>query len=332
MTAPLVSIVIPTYRRPRLLREALASAVGQTHQNLQIVVRDNASGDETPDVVSAFADPRIQFLQAGSTVSASENGLECLRKVRGKYFFFLSDDDRIDPDYIAVLVAELERDRTVMAAYGATYLMDEKGAVTTKCRPEGTFKWQAPDLIRAWCAGRLPLATGVNFVCPSSFIRARNEAPPFVNGHNADNATFIMASIQGKVLFTDKTVFYYRKHSLNSERSSRYQDRIKGDEEFLAYVDQLVSSASNVSLPKAEWPRLRADLVSLLASNYYGNVREYHLKKENVWNLIRAAVLCPVVSYGVKNSLKYLRGHYPSLAHAIASKFVQTSRQIAAVR
>src|SRR4051794_35131142 len=110
MLTPLVSIVMPTYRRPAYLREALASAVGQTYSNLQIIVRDNASGDETPDVVRSFPDDRIEFLQAEKTGSGWENGSECLKRVRGEYLFPLCDDDRIGENYIEALVRLMEAD------------------------------------------------------------------------------------------------------------------------------------------------------------------------------------------------------------------------------
>src|SRR5262245_17314553 len=103
MPDPLVSILMPTYRRPDYLREALGSAVRQTYKNLQIVVRDNASGDRTPAVVQSFRDPRIEFLQAVQTGSAWENGSECSKRARGKYRMTLCDDDILGETYVETL-------------------------------------------------------------------------------------------------------------------------------------------------------------------------------------------------------------------------------------
>src|SRR5882762_7174186 len=100
MADPLVSILMPTYRRPHYLRRALASAVEQTYKNLQIIVRDNASGDQTPTVVQSFNDPRIEFLQALQTGSAWENGSECSKRARGKYRITLCDDDILGENYL----------------------------------------------------------------------------------------------------------------------------------------------------------------------------------------------------------------------------------------
>jgi glycosyltransferase involved in cell wall biosynthesis len=60
---PLITTIIPTCRRPHLLRRAIKSVLNQTYPHFQVCVYDNASGDETAEVVSEFAkkDPRIKY-------------------------------------------------------------------------------------------------------------------------------------------------------------------------------------------------------------------------------------------------------------------------------
>ena len=310
MSEPLVSVIMPTYRRPAYLREALTSAVNQTYRNLQIIVRDNASGDDTPAVVASFHDPRIEFLQAGRTGSALENGAECFRRVRGEYFFPLCDDDRAGPNYIETLVTELERDKSVLIAYGATTVIDETGKVIEELVPDGTYRMGAAEIIRAWCTSTIPLASGINLVCPTWLIRYRLEDRAFVNGHHTDNALFITAGLQGKALFTDKCTFYYRRHATNTEKLSSYQDRLKGDEQLLAYLETEVHADSNKSLPLAEWPPLREQLRSMLAGRYYDLLRRYHLGQETGIDLWRAVFQGASGVYGWRNGAKFLRREF----------------------
>jgi glycosyltransferase involved in cell wall biosynthesis len=54
-TKPLITTIIPTYRRPKLLRRAIKSVLNQTYLHFQVCVYDNASGDETAEVVSELA-------------------------------------------------------------------------------------------------------------------------------------------------------------------------------------------------------------------------------------------------------------------------------------
>jgi glycosyltransferase involved in cell wall biosynthesis len=58
---PLVSVCIPTYNSGRWIAETVASALGQTYENLEVIVADNGSSDDTEAVVRAFDDPRLTF-------------------------------------------------------------------------------------------------------------------------------------------------------------------------------------------------------------------------------------------------------------------------------
>ncbi len=62
MTAdPLVTVVIPTHNRAGLLRESLASVLSQTFARIEVIVSDNASSDETADVVASFSDSSLSY-------------------------------------------------------------------------------------------------------------------------------------------------------------------------------------------------------------------------------------------------------------------------------
>jgi glycosyltransferase involved in cell wall biosynthesis len=307
LSDPLVSILMPTYRRPHYLRQALASAVGQTYKNLQIIVRDNASGDQTAAVVRSFDDPRIEFLQALQTGSAWENGRECIRRAKGKYRITLCDDDVLEETYVETLTSFLEKDPGIMAAYGATYVIDEEGATTSKRVPLGTYTADASEIIRAWCGGTLPLATGINALCPAAFTLQLGDRHCFPGGHNSDNAVFMAAGIRGKVLFTDQCIFYYRVHSLNAERGHGCGLRAEADRAFLAFLDGEVRSPGNVGLPNAEWPSLRAALRKFLAHNYYQHLLRIRLGKDGLLELIWNATGRPVRIYGIRNMRMLLR-------------------------
>ena len=307
MREPLVSILMPTYRRPQLLRKALASAVGQTYKNLQIVVRDNASGDQTPEVVRSFADPRIEFLQACQNDGPWRNGDECLRQAKGEYVVPLCDDDLLSENYVATLIGYMERDSEITAAYGATHCIDENGAVTAKCVPCGTHKWGACEILQAWKSGKLPLISGINFVCRTSFLVSLGEKHNFPDGHNSDNAVFLTAGIRGKVLFTDQCVFYYRLYALNSVRRHSCQLRAQGDKEFLRYLDAEVESQRNVNVPRKDWPELRSSLEEMLSIWYYNHFLNLRLGADGSFEIFKDLFVYPARVYGVRNSFKLLR-------------------------
>jgi len=90
---PKVSICIPTLNRACYLQKAVESSISQTYTNIEIVISDNASIDNTLYMLSLFNDPRMVVLKHINTVSMQENWNECIRKADGEFFILLSDDD-----------------------------------------------------------------------------------------------------------------------------------------------------------------------------------------------------------------------------------------------
>jgi glycosyltransferase involved in cell wall biosynthesis len=104
-TYPLVTIAIPTYNRAdSYLREALQSAINQTYQNVEIIVSDNYSADDTEGVVKSFGDSRIRYFRQTKNIAANDNFNFCLKQAKGSYFLLLHDDDMIDTDFIETCI------------------------------------------------------------------------------------------------------------------------------------------------------------------------------------------------------------------------------------
>ncbi len=108
---PLVSIGVPTCDRAPLLERALGSLVSQDYPNLEIVVSDNASTDETKEVCARVQrrSPFVQYHSVPVRIPPFENFRNALVLSHGQYFMWASDDDLWEPDFVSVLVAQIER-------------------------------------------------------------------------------------------------------------------------------------------------------------------------------------------------------------------------------
>ena len=81
---PLITIAIPTYNRANAyLMQALESAVNQTYRNLEIIVSDNCSTDNTETVVRGFDDPRIRYIRQNENIGANNNFNFCIKRGEG---------------------------------------------------------------------------------------------------------------------------------------------------------------------------------------------------------------------------------------------------------
>src|SRR6056297_1629920 len=99
----LISIVIPTRDRAQYLRHSLATSTAIPDPNIEIVVSDNASVDETRKVVSEAQDPRVRYVNTGARVSMRQNFEFAFHQSKGDYLIYFGDDDGILPGQFSFL-------------------------------------------------------------------------------------------------------------------------------------------------------------------------------------------------------------------------------------
>ncbi len=106
-----ISIIIPTRERAEYLRFSIQTALDIDDKEIEIVVCNNASRDDTETVVQSFNDPRIHYVNTGARVSMRENFNHALNQSRGEYVIFFGDDDGIVPGQFKYLRQLLETHR-----------------------------------------------------------------------------------------------------------------------------------------------------------------------------------------------------------------------------
>ena len=106
---PLVSVVIPTRNRPKLLVRAIESVLTQTFSNIQCIVVDDASTDNTTETVLAVDDSRILYLRNEVRVKAAASRNRGIKAAKGQYIALLDDDDEWIPDKIEKQVIKFGR-------------------------------------------------------------------------------------------------------------------------------------------------------------------------------------------------------------------------------
>lgn len=92
-SSPLVSIVLPTYKRAHVLPHAIRSVLSQTYPNWELIVVDDNSPDETPQVVASFDDPRIRYVRNDPNLKLPQALNRGFSLARGDYLTWTSDDN-----------------------------------------------------------------------------------------------------------------------------------------------------------------------------------------------------------------------------------------------
>lgn len=164
---PAVTVAIPTYRRPRLLRRAIQSALDQQGVEVRVCVFDNCSQDGTAELVRELArsNPQVRYHCHERNLGAAANFDFAMNSVSTPYFSLLSDDDYLLPDFYRRAVSALERNPDAMFWAGTTLNVDEDGLIwdarVERWPREGLFT--PPEGAFAMTGGMAPVWTGVLF-------------------------------------------------------------------------------------------------------------------------------------------------------------------------
>lgn len=105
----MISVVIPTYNREKVLARAIDSVLNQTYTDLEVIVADDCSTDNTRQLVQGYADPRVRYgcLKKNSGACAARNlGIDM---ARGEYIAFQDSDDQWHEDKLQVQMEAMER-------------------------------------------------------------------------------------------------------------------------------------------------------------------------------------------------------------------------------
>ncbi len=131
MINPLVSIVICTYNRAALLKDTMTGVLGQHYKNVEILIVDDGSTDNTREVIAHFGD-RVRYYRQDHKGLAAARNIACKQLARGEYIAFQDDDDIMLPDRITCLYETLCRYPQAVLAVGEWEIMDAAGNLTGK--------------------------------------------------------------------------------------------------------------------------------------------------------------------------------------------------------
>ena len=276
---PLVSILIPTYNRSPLLRRTLGSVLAQSYRDVEVLISDNNSSDDTPAVVAEFAAPR----SADARISAPSPGTPAMTNISrllacaaGKYAVVLADDDfLLDYRYLADGVRILE-ERGV-------------GLLVTDCvfgRPRREISSQ----------GLAPVTSGREFFF--GFWRGRYAVPVISNLFSVELARRCNPWSDPEILYGDIELWlkmmtltdvayyaypavYYYFHGLNIvstmslamhrrnirfiDNVARFAEPVFGAEALVAWRQAMVVEYCRIMLEERHWPAL-ADLAAFRAA------------------------------------------------------------------
>jgi hypothetical protein len=186
---PKITILIPTRERADVLYFSLLTASSQDYDNLEIIVCDNFSSDNTRDVVESFVDKRIRYLNPGKRLSMSHNWEYALSHVNGGWVTILGDDDGILPgslQHVSKIIKETGVDaiRSNGCGYAWPSLLNKPyGRLSVSLRKgyeiRNSKKWLAKVMAGSTSYTALPMLYNGGFVNSNLVKRAKEKTQRF---------------------------------------------------------------------------------------------------------------------------------------------------------
>lgn len=131
---PLVSVCIPAYNNAEYIKETIDSILNQTYRNLELIICDDKSKDNTLEVIEGIKDDRIKIYKNEKNLGMSGNWNQCLSKCTGEFIKLICADDMLSPDCLEKEVRALIENPTAVLAESDTRLFDLNG------NPKGYYK------------------------------------------------------------------------------------------------------------------------------------------------------------------------------------------------
>ena len=219
---PLVTIAIPTRNRAdNYLKHTLTSALNQTYQNVEIIVSDNCSDDDTKEVVAGMDAPNIRYFRHQADIGANNNFNFSLKQAKGDYLLMLHDDDLIDPDFVQVSMRAAAPNYDTGIIRTGTRLIDGAGRVIVEI-PNRACDLALDEFFLAWFNNSTSL-----YLCSTLFHTNGLRA---IGGFNSRHNLFqdVIAEVQLAARSGHKNVpdvkASSRKHRARNTDSARVAD------------------------------------------------------------------------------------------------------------
>jgi len=211
---PLVSVCIPVYNGEEHIAETIESVINQSYTNLEIIVLDNCSKDNTSEVISKYAslDERVHLFSNAITVDMGENWNLCIEHATGQYVMLLSADDLLMGEFVSRAIQSFR-------AYDFDVFSANHYLFNNSMQRQRRIKIAEKKYQNFTCLVLLKNPFSINFSLFSrkaiTELQSLNKGKLFKNYYTCDYDLWIRASNQLSIYFTSEKLGRYRLHDNN---------------------------------------------------------------------------------------------------------------------
>lgn len=231
------TIALPVRNGAVYIYQCIQSILSQTIQDFELIILENASTDNTLEVIQSFDDNRIKIISTEENLTIEQNWSRILNIPKGEFLTIIGHDDFFEPDYLETMDALILQNPKSSLYQTHFSFVDSNGNFVRNCHPMKTH-YSAADAIATFMQGGIDLM-GTGFMMRSKDYDAVGGIPPHSSLLFSDMELFISLAIKGGLSVADKNCFNYRIHQNSTTSSSSNKAYYNGFERLVSYLVQL---------------------------------------------------------------------------------------------
>ena len=214
---PRLTIGLPVYNSERYVAESIASLLGQSYTDFELIISDNASTDDTPGICERHAkeDSRIRYYRQPTNIGLAPNHNFCAEQARGELFKWAAGDDLYHRDLVLRCVEVLDERPEVVLAHSYTAMIDDDSKIyqanayslgTSAPRPSDRFRSMLHDSGGDDDGGVMRTAVLLGTAMKNSY-------------HHADRTIIAELALHGPFYHVPEWMYFRRDHPDRAERA-----------------------------------------------------------------------------------------------------------------
>jgi hypothetical protein len=307
---PLITIGIPTRNRASLVMNCVASALAQTYRNIEVLVCDNASSDDTVARLKSISDTRLRVVSNPVDIGMVKNFARCVEEARGDYLVLASDDNILDCGFLekCVWLVRIEPGIPIVLSTFDILVIDEFSANERRVVPAvasrklSTGIWDGTEILDEYLSGKLSAQLFSSIIRTDILRRNGYSTHPWAG----DEGTWLPALLEGRAGLVNERCATYLAHGSSQSAGVSADAR-------LTDLCEVMDEISAMAADKLPDPGRRAK-VQRLTSRYVAHQAMITL------------VLYRRAGASVIDVVRKLRDWRPLLRRCSLSDFIATAR------
>lgn len=247
---PLVSVIIPVYNGEQYVKSCLEMMINQSYKNLEIIVVDDGSIDNSATMTQGYAVTLIRHEQNRGLSAARNTGIDA---AQGKYIHFMDVDDEINPDYYKALVEAITETGSDIACGG---MVNEKKSYKTRLYKKRETLISTQDKLEATYVGKWGYVW--RYLFRLEFLKQHNLR--FEEGRFIEDLMFSLPA----VYYADKLVvvpgaeyvYYQRENSIMTRKDREHRKKRSEDHSHAKAYRTAFAQKHNIKIPGLDTGRI----------------------------------------------------------------------------